>query len=306
MPVEAQKPVPALTIYIGIDDQENSIFLKQELQRNWNPYRYHHDTFYSPWYLKEEHKKLDPREVVQLLGFHKVQQKIFSRVNVIYVGYDDVTPGTELPAIKFRKNGAWNTLDKKAFTTTGFPLKTIEWQIDLFFIDEIRQKYQEKVNDLCTIWRVFNDVQNTFNRELIFARNPEYVDYFYNENCPTSALYVFDPKQKDWILISKASKDEFQSAILFDKIRRDNKGYRFHTVSEKINMVSVTSPTDKDGKIKDIQVDLTGLNIWLRPEPFPVLDDYEPPAPWEKPIKVIPNIYQDELQENFIFESKEE
>ena len=156
-------------ITIVLDNSVHSQMLEKELTRDWT--KAHPDVKLT-WeqHLERIQVGLEMREIQQSLQFQLVRDF-------------EVRQYLNLPAYRFDKYDEWTPFDKRAFSTTTVPLKTVKGLVDLYNHDARRAEWEE----MC-------DRVTTTNEQL----NKAATDHFHTWAGNTFKTY--DPKTRTIIL----------------------------------------------------------------------------------------------------------
>ncbi len=281
-PVEAEQPTDVVpqrqpVLYLAIDKDEYSQHLKMELTKNWKDEK-------PPKRRPDEPQEVYNKSCVSFYNLKytmmQLNRDINRRVNVELVEDPSEFP-QKCPAFRMGKNSKWETFPKEAFRDYTFPLRTVLYEIDRWYIFDWREALEER--------RLKESAHRTSVNYGIREANINVIEGIYgksfaiSENAQATAIYSFNGKYWDKVLVPDSGED-YISEIDVENFRLAHRNKKLHVVSGYISHYEFR--TDIYGADEKI-VPTTGLNCRLLPEVFPEVE-LLPNPPWEPKYSFVP------------------
>lgn len=281
-PLEAEKPPEEpskkqAVMYLAIDDDDYSKQLDMELFKDWKKiqFRTREAAEEAESYNKESSAFYQMKyDMINLNGAIRARVKL-------EVVKDRSDMPAKCPAFRIGKNSKWETFPVEAFRDYGYPLKTVLYEIDLWYIIDWREALQERR------YKAIQNV-NVMNRS-VYNINEKILQSIYGEKCSiypveqVTAMYWFDGK-----LWQKLASPEEGCLFIPDNIvasiQAQNKDKTIHKVEGYISGYEIRTDVYSD---KMINIPIDGLNCRLMPETFPHVDVL-PNPPWEPKYSFVP------------------
>lgn len=279
-PIEAEVPKdnkPKATMFIGLDDDEFSKHLEMELTKDWS---------------KEQARPRRPDQSqeqwnTECSAFYNLKYKMIGlnrtirdRVDIRFVRDRSELP-SECPAFHIGKNSKWEKFPKEGFREYTFPLMTVLYEIDLWYLPEWREALEERRQKADREVTVMNNGVDRINESIL--------QEIYGPRCgiypikQVTAIYWFDGKL--WKkLASPAQGHIFIPDNEVASIQAQNKNAKLHKVECYISGYEIRTDVYSE---KMIQVPIDGLNCRLMPETFPSVE-LLPNPPWEPKYSFVP------------------
>lgn len=129
-------------ILIAVDDEFNSVMIRNELTRNWIKY-------------------VDgtPEELQERAELGTKYNEIQSSIKVIFYTPVEANKHNGLPAYKFDRYDEWTSFDPRTFKITTYPLLTVKSIYDYYNWDFIEQRFKERNQRVYDLNTKLNELQ---------------------------------------------------------------------------------------------------------------------------------------------------
>lgn len=282
-PIEAEKPQDTISrskpiLYIALDPKDEfSQQLKMELTKDW----------YNEKPPERDINQTDKEYNKNVFAFWLLKTKMINlnkdirnRVNLQII--EDVSDlPAKCPSFAFGKNSKWEIFPNEAFRDYALPLRTILYEIDLWYSYEWLEKLEEKRLRAGTRVNIVNDGINDTNLELIqrtYGSSGHIIQYV-----KATAIYRFNGKLWDKIA-APAEGHKFIPDDDVDTICEENNNYKLHVVR---NYISHYIWRKDIYTSEEITIPTNNLNKWLMIDVFPKVNVL-PNPPWEPEYSFVP------------------
>lgn len=280
-PLEAERPAdkpPQTTIYIAIDKDEYSQHLKMELTKNWKDEQF--PSRDKTKETQEQHNKNSRAFYDMKYDMLRLNKEIRRRVNLEIIEDISELPH-KCPAFRIGKNSKWESFPKEAFRVYTFPLKTVLYELDMWYIHDWRDLLEERRR------AAYSDISNV-NRG-VYRVNTEILEGIYGKSCgvyairQVTAIYAFNGKLWEKIAVPKDGQVFIPDNEVVS-IEAQNKNVKLHRAMCYISGYEIRANIYNSSTIT---IPTTGLNCRLLPEIFPNVE-LLPNPPWEPKYSFVP------------------
>ncbi len=263
------------TMYITVNNDFESQLIIDELTRDWTK---------TSAKLSPEQLKLFQEEGEE---YNKLRDDL--RLDFVFLTLDKAPlEARKVLSYSFGKRGSWEQIDKRAFLTSTYPLKTVEYIYRTYYNDKEKIRFKRKVRKYEDEYQKEYEKWKKQTHEIIKRLYPE-MDATVNEvHCSrqTIAFEGYDKKLNKWITMFKIGDKNINNNI--DDILTEHYGYfnenqetkyiNFYWVQGSITSVNFYS--EKQKKFIQITENLDVFNKNLPPDDLRPLIYQKPVPPW--------------------------